>query len=84
MPLPVALVLPDLFPDDFQPAGAQAGDWIEQFGFIRSDPGTNDGLPVALSPPITGRHPARRRRLPSFGSLARSVTPQRCATATAR
>ena len=48
MPLPVALVLPDLFPDDFQPAGAQAGDWIEQFGFIRSEPGTNDGLPVGF------------------------------------
>ena len=48
MPLAVALVLPDLFPDDFQPAGAQAGEWIEQFGFIRSDPGTNDGLPVGF------------------------------------
>ena len=35
MPLPVFQVLPDIFPDQFQPAGKQAGDWIDQFGFVR-------------------------------------------------
>jgi mono/diheme cytochrome c family protein len=47
MPLPVALVLPDLFPDEFSPAGQEAGDWVEQFGFIRSEPGSN-GLPLGF------------------------------------
>src|SRR5262249_14941691 len=46
MPLPVALVLPDLFPDDFLPPGDTGGDWIEQFGFIRGDTATNNGLPL--------------------------------------
>jgi mono/diheme cytochrome c family protein len=48
MPLPVALVLPDLFPNEFLPAGKDGGDWVEQFGFVASDPGTNDGLPVGF------------------------------------
>jgi mono/diheme cytochrome c family protein len=48
MPLPVALVLPDLFPEDFQPAGKGAGNWVEQFGFVPSDPGTSEGLPVGF------------------------------------
>jgi len=47
MPLAVAQVLPDLFPDNFQPAGAQAGDWVEQFGFLR-DPQANAGLPIGF------------------------------------
>src|SRR5882757_7366821 len=47
MPLPVALVLADMFPEHFLPGGPQAGDWVEQFGFLRnSDPKINEGLPV--------------------------------------
>lgn len=45
MPLPVFVALPVLFPDQFQPAGPTAGDWIDQFGFIRGQAGVNDGLP---------------------------------------
>ena len=45
MPLPVFEVLPVLFPDQFQPGGAAAGDWIDQYGFIRGQAGVNDGLP---------------------------------------
>lgn len=48
-PLPVFQVLPDLFPDQLQPAGKQAGDWVQQFGFIHSQPGENEGLPVGFS-----------------------------------
>lgn len=48
MPLPVAAVLPDLFPQHFQPAGAEAGDWIEQFGFLR-DEDDPFGLPVGFT-----------------------------------
>jgi len=49
MPLPVFQVLPDLFPEHFQPAGPQAGDWIDQFGFIRGRPGVNEGLPQGFA-----------------------------------
>src|SRR6266566_4572128 len=49
MPLPVFRVLPDLFPQDFQPAGQGAGDWISQFGFVRGHNGVNEGLPVGVS-----------------------------------
>ncbi len=49
MPLPVLQVLPDMFPEQFQPAGKQIGDWIEQFGFIKSKPGENAGLPVGFN-----------------------------------
>jgi hypothetical protein len=45
MPLPVFKVLPILFPDQFQPGGKQAGDWIDQYGFIRGNPSANEGLP---------------------------------------
>ena len=45
MPLPVFQVLPILFPDQFQPGGAAAGDWVDQFGFIRGKAGVNEGLP---------------------------------------
>jgi mono/diheme cytochrome c family protein len=45
MPLPVFQVLPVLFPDQFQPGGPGAGDWIDQYGFIRGQAGVNDGLP---------------------------------------
>ncbi len=48
MPLAVFSVLPDLFPDQFQPAGKSAGDWIEQFGFVRGGPGV-DGLPAGIN-----------------------------------
>ncbi|NMG06506.1 cytochrome c [Brasilonema sp. UFV-L1] len=49
MPLPVFQVLPDLFRDQFQPAGKDAGDWIQQFGFVRGKPDENEGLPVGFS-----------------------------------
>jgi mono/diheme cytochrome c family protein len=50
MPLPVAHVLPELFPHHFLPGGAQAGDWVEQFGFLRGAPGAgNDGLPIGFA-----------------------------------
>ncbi|MFQ4146003.1 hypothetical protein [Chlorogloeopsis sp. ULAP02] len=49
MPLPVFQILPDLFPDKFQPAGKEAGDWIQQFGFIRGKPNENEGLPVGFN-----------------------------------
>jgi len=42
MPLAVFHVLPDLFPDQMQPGGAAAGDWIDQFGFVRVKPRTRD------------------------------------------
>jgi hypothetical protein len=45
MPLPVFQVMPALFPDQFQPGGPAAGDWIDQYGFIRGKAGVNDGLP---------------------------------------
>ncbi|HKU44181.1 MAG TPA: hypothetical protein VJR89_38735 [Polyangiales bacterium] len=48
MPLPVMQVLPDLFPDQFQPAGAAAGDWVEQFGFFRES-GYPDGVPFGFT-----------------------------------
>jgi len=44
LPLPVAKVLPTLAPHHFQPGGEGAGDWIEQFGFIRRNDDPN-GLP---------------------------------------
>ncbi len=49
MPLCVFQVLPDLFPDQFQPAGTSAGDWIDQFGFVRGQQGVNEGLPLGMS-----------------------------------
>jgi mono/diheme cytochrome c family protein len=48
MPLPVALVLPSLAPHHFQPAGSEAGDWIEQFGFLRN-PNDPYGLPIGFA-----------------------------------
>jgi len=49
MPLPVFQVLPDIFPDQFQPAGKQAGDWVDQFGFVRGKEGVNEGLPLGMN-----------------------------------
>jgi mono/diheme cytochrome c family protein len=49
VPLPVFQVLPDLFPAQFQPAGPEAGDWIDQFGFVRGQPGVNEGMPLGIS-----------------------------------
>ncbi|HVG23152.1 MAG TPA: hypothetical protein VND45_03270 [Thermoanaerobaculia bacterium] len=45
MPLVVFQVLPDMFPDRFQPAGPKEGDWIQQYGFVRNTTGENYGLP---------------------------------------
>jgi hypothetical protein len=33
---------------DFLPRGRAAGDWIDQFGFLRSEPRANQGLPVGF------------------------------------
>jgi len=49
MPLAVFQVLPVLFPDQFQPAGPAAGDWVDQFGFVRGTPNINDGLPFGIN-----------------------------------
>jgi mono/diheme cytochrome c family protein len=49
MPLSVFKVLPVMFPENFQPAGVSAGDWVEQFGFTRGQPGVNEGLPMGFS-----------------------------------
>jgi hypothetical protein len=49
MPLAVFQVLPTLFPDQFQPAGPAAGDWVDQFGFVRGEPGVNEGLPYGVN-----------------------------------
>ena len=49
MPLPVFQVLPDIFPDQFQSAGKQAGDWVDQFGFVRGKEGVNEGLPLGMN-----------------------------------
>ena len=49
MPLAVFKILPDMFPEYFQPAGTNAGDWIDQFGFNRGMPGVNEGLPIGFS-----------------------------------
>jgi hypothetical protein len=48
LPLLVFQVLPEVFPEHFQPAGPQAGDWVEQFGFLRGSPNKNDGLPLGM------------------------------------
>jgi hypothetical protein len=47
LPLPVLRVLPSLFPENFQPMGPDAGDWIDQFGFIREKPGAE--LPIGFT-----------------------------------
>ena len=47
-PLPVLMILPDLFPEHFQPLGPEAGDWVEQFGFIKTDDPRARGLPVGF------------------------------------
>jgi len=49
MPLSVFQVLPEMFPEHFQPDGPAAGDWIDQFGFNRGKPGVNEGLPIGFS-----------------------------------
>ena len=49
MPLPVFRVLPELFPEHFQPGGEAAGDWVDQFGFNRGTPDVNHGLPLGFS-----------------------------------
>jgi hypothetical protein len=50
MPLVVAQVLPDIFPENFQPAGKDKGDWIAQFGFML-DPNdkASQGLPIGFA-----------------------------------
>src|SRR5258706_8745186 len=49
MPLPVFQVLPELFPEQFQPAGVDAGDWVDQFGFVRGTTTVNADLPLGLN-----------------------------------
>lgn len=49
MPLSAFKVLPDMFPEYFHPAGKEAGDWIDQFGFTRGRPDVNEGLPLGFS-----------------------------------
>jgi mono/diheme cytochrome c family protein len=49
VPLSVFQILPGLFPDQFQPAGVEAGDWIDQFGFVRGQQGVNEGMPLGIS-----------------------------------
>jgi hypothetical protein len=50
MPLTVAEVLPDIFPENFQPAGKDKGDWVAQFGLMRDpDPKANQGLPIGFA-----------------------------------
>ncbi|MER9630999.1 hypothetical protein [Mesorhizobium sp. M0296] len=57
MPLPVTSVLPDMFPEYFLPGGKDAGDWAQQFGFLRyGDPHYNEGLPVGFA--ISNYRPA--------------------------
>jgi hypothetical protein len=62
MPLPVFQVLPNMFPDHFQPPGKDAGDWIDQFGFIRGQENVNFGLPVGFT--VTKHLPKSGRRSP--------------------
>jgi len=47
-PFPALVALPELFPEHFQPAGPESGDWIEQFGFLRTDDPRSRGLPVGF------------------------------------
>lgn len=62
MPLAVFQVLPSLFPQSFQPGGPAAGDWIDQFGFIRLDVDSNNKLPLGFA---VSRHlPKSGRRSP--------------------
>jgi hypothetical protein len=51
VPLPVLQVLPVIFAneDHFQPLGKDAGDWIEQFGFLHPDEENPDGLPLGFT-----------------------------------
>jgi RoxA-like, cytochrome c-like len=50
VPSPVFVVLPELSPENFQPAGPDKGDWIDQFGFVRRpDPKTLYGLPYGFT-----------------------------------
>lgn len=49
MPLSVFKVLPDIFPEYFQPAGKDAGDWVDQFGFTHGQPDFNENLPIGFS-----------------------------------
>lgn len=50
MPLSLALVLSDIAPNHFLPGGKKAGDWPEQFGFLRYDnPEKNYGLPLGFA-----------------------------------
>lgn len=49
MPQAAFEALPELFPENFQPLGAEAGDWVKQFGFIRSPEHANEGFPIGIS-----------------------------------
>jgi mono/diheme cytochrome c family protein len=51
IPLPVIQVLPELVREQkhFAPLGEEAGDWIDQFGFIRPEGEGTEGLPVGFT-----------------------------------
>lgn len=49
MPEAAFEALPELFPENFQPLGPEAGDWVKQFGFIRSPEYANEGFPVGVA-----------------------------------
>jgi hypothetical protein len=46
-PLVAFEVMPEIFPEYFQPRGLDAGDWVEQFGFVRRK--STDSLPIGFS-----------------------------------
>jgi hypothetical protein len=49
MPQAAFEALPELFPENFQPLGVEAGDWVKQFGFIRLPENANEGFPVGIA-----------------------------------
>ncbi len=49
MPQAAFEALPELFPDNFQPLGVEAGDWVKQFGFLHSPEDANEGFPIGFA-----------------------------------
>ncbi|MBV8915172.1 MAG: cytochrome c, partial [Acetobacteraceae bacterium] len=49
MPLVVAQVLPDMYPQHFQPGGAGSGPWCEQFGFLPTQSEGCKDLPLGFA-----------------------------------
>jgi mono/diheme cytochrome c family protein len=60
VPLPVFQVLPEMYPDNFHPGDKEAGDWIDQFGFVRRPDSKPGDLPVGFTVthhlPGSGKH----------------------------